>query len=262
MQQTSVAVLGTDKRQQAAADALAAAGVKMVAPQQAAQAQVVVLPMPTGVDFPGLTLLLKQMKPGTLLLGGRIAPEVYRLPRTQRTEIADYYLRPELAEWNAIPTAEGCIALLMEHSKRTLWREKVLVIGFGKVGRALAVRLAALGAQVTVAARNPAQRALAEGLGCSALPLEKLNCPMDYPLVVNTVPAMMLGEKQLKNLPQHSVIVDLASKPGGTDFSAAKAMGHCAIHALALPTKCAPETAGYFLAKTILQIIQERSENS
>lgn len=258
--QKTIAVMGNDARQQAAATALIAAGAQLIESPQAAQAEVIVLPMPVHADFAGLPLLLRQIKPGTILLGGRIAPEVYQLPRTQRTELIDYYLRPELAEWNAIPTAEGCIGVLMEHNKRTLWKQKVLVIGFGKVGRALAVRLTALGAAVTVAARSPAQRALAESLGCGAVPLDDLNRPMDYPMVVNTVPAMLLAEPQLKMLPSNSIIVDLASKPGGTDFAAAKALGHDAIHALALPAKCAPITAGQFLAQTVLQIIQERGE--
>lgn len=258
--QKTVAVLGEDARQQAATAALAAAGVQLIKPMEAAQADVVVLPMPVNTDFAGLPLLLQQIKPGTVVLGGKIAPEVYRLPRTQRTELVDYYLRPELVEWNAIPTAEGCIALLLEHSNRTLWRQNVLVTGFGKVGRAVAVRLAALGAAVTVAARSPAQRALAESLGCNTVSLDALNRPMDYSMVVNTVPAMLLGKPQLEMLPPHCIIVDLASKPGGTDFAAAKALGYDAIHALALPAKCAPETAGQFVAQTILQIMQERGE--
>ena len=59
-------------------------------------------------------------------------------------------------------------------------------------------------------------------------------------------------------LPKKSLIVDLASKPGGTDFAAARRLGHTALHALSLPTVWAPETAGEVLARTVQAILQER----
>lgn len=256
----TIMVLQQDARLQAAACALEQAGWWIADETQAPQTSVWVLPLPLSAERPGLAELLQQASPGTLILGGRIAPSVYDLPRAKGVELVDYYARPELVELNAIPTAEGCIAMLMANSKRTLWQQKILLIGFGRVARALAVRLAALGAQVTVAARDPAQRAFAKGLGCEAVPLEQLNHLTDYSTVVNTVPAMLLDESRLEKLPQGSLIVDLASKPGGTDFAAAKRLGYTALHALGLPGKCAPETAGQFIADTILQILQERSE--
>ena len=57
-----------------------------------------------------------------------------------------------------------------------------------------------------------------------------------------------------------SLIVDLASKPGGTDFAAAQRLGLRAIHALSLPAVCAPETAGEAVARTVLAILREREE--
>ena len=46
--------------------------------------------------------------------------------------------------------------------------------------------------------------------------------------------------------------------PGGTDFAAARRLGHTALHALSLPTVWAPETAGEALARTVQAILQER----
>ena len=170
-------------------------------------------------------------------------------------ELVDYFARPELTVYNAIPTAEGCIGILLERRSRTLWGAAVLVLGFGPVGRALAVRLAALGARVTVAARRPVQRAMAEELGLRAVPLTELAA---FDTVVNTIPAPVLTAVELAALPKGCLIVDLASKPGGTDFVAARRLGHTALHALSLPTVWAPETAGEALARTVQTILQER----
>ena len=123
----------------------------------------------------------------------------------------------------------------------------------------LAVRLAALGARVTVAARRPVQRAMAEELGLRAVPLTELAAEAAaFDTVVNTIPAPVLTAQVLAALPKKSLIVDLASKPGGTDFAAARRLGHTALHALSLPTVWAPETAGEALARTVQAILQER----
>ena len=74
----------------------------------------------------------------------------------------------------------------------------------------------------------------------------------------NTIPAPVLGDGVLARLRSGSLIVDLASKPGGTDFAAAARWGHRAIHALSLPAACAPETAGEAVARTVQTMLQER----
>ena len=181
------------------------------------------------------------------------------IARAAGVELVDYFARPELTVYNAIPTAEGCIGILLERRSRTLWGAAVLVLGFGPVGRALAVRLAALGARVTVAARRPVQRAMAEELGLRAVPLTDLAvAAAAFDTVVNTIPAPVLTAAELAALPKGCLIVDLASKPGGTDFAAARRLGHTALHALSLPTVWAPETAGEALARTVQAILQER----
>ena len=72
----------------------------------------------------------------------------------------------------------------------------VLVLGFGPVGRALAVRLAALGARVTVAARRPVQRAMAEELGTKCATKSGLMLGPERPFQGRTgAGARMLGRR-------------------------------------------------------------------
>ena len=174
-------------------------------------------------------------------------------------ELVDYFAREELTIRNAIPTAEGCIGVLLAQRKRTLWGSVVLLLGFGPVGQAVGTRLAALGAHVTVAARRPAQRAQAESLGMQGAELARLaRLAPAFDTVVNTIPAQVLTAPVLARLRPGSLIVDLASRPGGTDFDAAARCGHKAIHALSLPAACAPETAGEIVARTVCEMLRER----
>ena len=249
-----IAVVGSDARQAAAGRALARAGYAVAGAEQVARADVILLPLPLDESRTPLAQLLRAAKPGAFALGGRLSAQAVEIARQAGVELADYFARPELAVYNAIPTAEGCIGILLQQRTRTLWGAEVLVLGFGPVGQALAVRLSALGAGVTVCARRPEQRALAESLGLRAAPLTALaGLAPAFDTVVNTIPAPVLGR-----LRSGSLIVDLASKPGGTDFAAAARRGHRAIHALSLPAACAPETAGEAVARTVQTMLQER----
>ena len=253
MRQTKrFAVVGSDARQAAAGRALARAGYTVGGVQQLPQADCILLPLPLEQSGLPLAQLLGMAKPGALALGGKVTDSARTIARAAGVELVDYFARP---------TAEGCIGILLERRSRTLWGAAVLVLGFGPVGRALAVRLAALGARVTVAARRPVQRAMAEELGLLAVPLTDLAAAAAaFDTVVNTIPAPVLTAQVLAALPKGCLIVDLASKPGGTDFAAARRLGHTALHALSLPTVWAPETAGEALARTVQAILQEREE--
>ena len=126
-------------------------------------------------------------------------------------------------------------------------------------GNAVARRLVLLGGRVTVAARSPEQRANARCAGCRAAPLTALPTLLPgFDAVINTVPAPVLPRALLQQLPGGALIIDLASLPGGTDFAAAEELGLHAEHALALPGRCAPQTAGALIAQTVLAILEER----
>ena len=261
--QKRFAVIGSDARQLAAGRALARAGYAVEGPEEIALADYILLPLPLDAARTPLAELLRAARPGALALGGMLSEEAKAIAAEAGVELVDYFAREELAIRNAIPTAEGCIGVLLAQRKRTLWGSAVLLLGFGPVGQAVGTRLAALGAHVTVAARRPAQRALAESLGLRSVPIDRLGqIAPAFDTVVNTVPAPVLSEAVLVRLRPQSFIVDLASRPGGTDFDAARRLGHRAIHALSLPAACAPETAGEAVAQTVCDMIGQREEAS
>ena len=253
------AVIGSDLRQKAAGRALARAGYAVGGAERVAVADYILLPLPLDAARTPLAELLRAARPGTVALGGMLSAEAKAIAAEAGVELLDYFAREELAIRNAIPTAEGCIGLLLKERDRTLWGSALLLLGFGPVGQALAVRLAALGAQVTVLARRPAQRAQAESLGLRSAPLCRLaQLAPAFDTVVNTIPALVLTAPVVAQLRPGSLIVDLASRPGGTDFAAAERCGHRVIHALSLPASCAPETAGEFVAQTVCEMLRER----
>lgn len=202
--------------------------------------------------------VLEGMRPGQLLLGGMLSADLVDRARQHRLRVADYYAREELTLLNAIPTAEGAIGLAMERMPTTIHNSRIWILGFGRVGQALAPRLAALGARVCILARSPAQRALARSMGLEAEPIrgmgEWLHCPH---LVVNTVPVPLLGVEELSALREGAWVLDLASAPGGVDRQAAQALGVPVVWARGLPGKVAPHTAAEYLKDTVYHMMEE-----
>ena len=233
-------------------------------------ADAVILPMPVsgeggllfaplGTEQVPLLNVLDALSPGQFICGGRVDPATDALAQERGLSLHDYYTREELVVANCVPTAEGCIQLAMEHLPITIHNARVLVIGYGRLGRVTAQRFGALGAKVTVAARKYDQLAWArsEGFGTEhSGQLAGWLC--SYDLVVNTVPALVLGETELADLHPDCLVIDLASKPGGVDFQTAQRLNRKVIWALALPGKVAPVTAGAIIKLTIYHMLHER----
>jgi dipicolinate synthase subunit A len=171
-------------------------------------------------------------------------------------DAADYYTREEFAVRNAIPTAEGAIEIAMREYPGTVSGSRCLVAGFGRVGKTLARMLHGIGAQVTAAARRPADLAWVESLGCRPIQTARIGGG-DYDMIFNTIPSMIFSRHVLSELRGCSLLVDLASAPGGVDFDAAEKIGIKAILAPSLPGRVAPKTAGEIIRDTVYCMMGE-----
>ncbi len=96
---------------------------------------------------------------------GNGEPGAGRRRRTAEAAAGGLFCPEELAVANAVPTAEGAIQIALEELPITLHGARALVIGYGRLGKALAQRLDGLGARVTVAARSWEALAWAQSRG-------------------------------------------------------------------------------------------------
>ncbi len=236
---------------------------------EAVRADCAILPLPAAGEGGALNAplsarphslaeVLDALRPGALVCAGMVRPELERQAEERGLVLRDYFAREELALLNAVPTAEGAIQIAMEELPITLHGARALIVGFGRIGQALALRLQALGAKVTVAARSYDQRALARSMGLCTERLAGLaEWLCAYDLAVNTVPAPVLGVEELSALKEGALVIDLASKPGGVDMVGAAALGVKVIWALSLPGKAAPVTSGRYIKDTVYHIMEE-----
>lgn len=155
---------------------------------------------------------------------------------------------PAFEIFNSIATAEGTIAKAIINSPTNLHMSNCLIIGYGKCGIAIASRLKSLYAFTTIFARNPMQLASALEHGHKTIELNNLEQYISkYDFIFNTLPAMILTRQILSRVHSEATIIDIASKPGGTDFEACKHFGINANLCLSLPGKYSPKSSSIII---------------
>lgn len=202
--------------------------------------------------------IIKLLNKEQLFLGGKIDTENWLLAKKNNIPIEDYFKREEMQVLNAIPTAEGAIQIAMEEMPITIFDSNVIVLGFGRIGKVLSKILYGMGAKTYVAARKQSDISWIKSYGYNEVLFKELK--EDLPkmdVIINTAPKVVLTEELLHVVNKNSLIIDLASKPGGVDFKKAEEMGVKVIWALGLPGKVAPITAARVIKDTIYNIIEE-----
>lgn len=147
-----------------------------------------------------------------VLAGGDVADE--ELPHAAqivRPEQNEAFLRK-----NARLTAEGALATVMRVKKRALMRETALVTGYGRIGQEMTARLCAMGMFVMVCARSENQMHMAHAAGAHPVPLAQIEKACGQAdVIINTIPAHVLGDAALEGVPRDTPIIELASAPYG-----------------------------------------------
>lgn len=282
----TIAVIGGDLRYVYLAGALAEDGCKVIAvgfdntdlppcvagctdaAQAIALCEAVILPMPVSTDgktvnapYSRLCIPLEQVyaavKEDQPVFAGGVGEDIRTAFERRQVTVWDYLTREEMAVRNAVPTAEGAIQLAMEELPVTLHGASCLVTGYGRIGKVLAASLTALGAKVTVAARKCADRAWARVQGCRAVHTDEIARLPSMDVVFNTVPTMLFDRRVLGSLDRRTLLIDLASRPGGVDFNAAAELHLKTIWALSLPGRVAPKTAAEIIKSTIMNVWKE-----
>ncbi len=201
----------------------------------------------------------------TLLVGGMIPDEMNSLALQHGIEVFDFYKYESLQKKNALPSAEGAIMVAMENTDRVIEGMKVLISGYGRIGKLLAEKLKALGASVSVAARRDEVLCEISMSGfnsidtksCEEMTKALENCEV----IFNTVPVQIFTKQIIDSSKNSPLYIEIASSPGGIDIPAARSRGIPIIFAPSIPGKYAPSSAGEYIFETIEDILSQRGMN-
>lgn len=227
-------------------------------PEWIREARSVVVNCPPKVKGFALTLedVLNMAAPGATVYA--CGPGV---AEAEDARLVDLWADEGLLRENADLTAEGAVSAAMVAGQRCMRGSRCVVIGWGRVGSALAELLVSMGAAVTVVSRTEAHRNRAIERGAEAVSPEGMASALaGAHFIFSTPPAPVLGRDALRRVDPEALILDLASPPYGVDLRAAWALGLRAWREPALPGRYCPESAGLALLNAILRCEGERQE--
>ncbi len=205
------------------------------------------------------TLSILEKTTNSIFLGGNFKDEELITGKKNNNLLIDYFKNEHVKYENAFLTAEAAISFAISETDFSLKNSECLIIGFGRIGKLILKLLTPFSNNITVSARKDVDLALVNSCGYKSIHTEKICDISKFNIIFNTVPHLILNQEVLGTAKKDIFIIDLASKPGGTDFNYADINKMHCIHALGLPHKISPLSDARILSDSIIKIISERS---
>ncbi len=198
----------------------------------------------TGREIP--LSVIDSAKRGTLILTA--GHDFKRYPQK------DYAALDGFCLLNAAATAEGAVAAAVNSTDFTLFKSRILITGFGRVGKILLSRLSSFGADITVSARSEKDLKLLETLAVKHIKTaDAAKHLKEFDIVFNTLDLPLFSGLSAF---EKTWLFDLSTK-GCTEKTAA-GDPRLHIHKLpGIPGKTAPSSAGKIIAETVKNILSE-----
>lgn len=225
-------------------------------------ADIVILPLPVTKDKKyiytsnvkrlSVEKLKKTISSSALVLGGMISSELKIFFDENKIKYYDYYGDESLLIYNAALTSQAAVKIILENLTDILGKSRVLITGFGRIGKSLALLLKALGFKVYVAARSKSQRTLAQSMGLSAMDINEISfCIYLFDFIVNTVPSRVFKNEYISKMKDSAYFIELSSKPYGADPDEFENEKKNYILASSLPGKYYPCASAEIILKAI-----------
>ncbi len=242
-------------------------------------ADAVVLPLPASSD--GITLNAKTeeneiktplnviadaLDENTVIIGGRLPRAFLGYAESRGIKTFDYFEYEAFQIKNAYTTAEAALNIAMNNLNKNIKGSRAAITGYGRISKQLLRLLKMLGVKVTLLARKDSDLAWASLEGCDVIKLcagdtkSLMQIAKGYDVIFNTVPSRLFDESFLRSCDKKTLIIDLASAPGGVDISQAKQLRANVLWATSLPGKYAPESAGELICDCISDILRGEGE--
>ncbi len=247
-------VYGEDERQKCLIELLISKGIRVLPTDKAGLADVVVFPTPLRKERTLFNELAVSGYKGQVFAGA-ISSEEKDIGKDLR--LYDYAENEEFAQLNALPSAEGALLCIMLRQNKVLQGSEIAILGYGRIAKHLARMLLSLGCKVSVLARREETRAEAEAFGYKVYNYDALTELLPFvDVLVNMVPSIVVGIKELEYANKDIYLLDLASSPGGISISEAEKLGLSVEWAPGLPAKYSPFTAAEYVFRTIDNILR------
>lgn len=143
---------------------------------------------------------------------GNLSDENKQILKNKGIDFVSFLSDEEFVYLNAVLTAEGVLAEIIKQTDFSIYEQKILLIGAGKVGKAIAALFGKLGLDFCMATRN------IEIYNSSCLFTKKCYLGDDYKndlgefdIIINSVPAKIIEDELLGKIKKDAVVLETAS---------------------------------------------------
>lgn len=210
---------------------------------------------PTHVFAPNINVdvnTLSDVEDGAHIVLGKCTDEARALAQSRDITLYNIMQDEKFQSVNSRLTAEGALMVMIEHSVKSIFDCKVLVMGFGRMGAAVAKLLDRLDISFDIATTSSLRPAYA--FAKNVVPMSGFDFS-PYDVVINTVPLAVVKDSELMTMSKETVYIDLASK-AAINLEYAKYLGIDADIYPALPAKTCPYSAAKAMQEYISEVIK------
>ena len=213
----------------------------------------VVLPRGAHIFAPNIAVDLSVLdgEDTSAIVCGKCAPGLQNAAKERGVDVYNMMTNEKFLAVNSRLTAEGALMMLLQKCAVSIAESRVLIMGFGRTGAAVARLLNRLDVDVSIATNSSSRPAFA--FSSNVLPLADFDFS-SYDAVINTVPHPIVRDDALNTFKRGAVYVDLASTPA-VNLDYAKYLGVDADIYPALPAKVCPYSAAVAMKDYILEVI-------
>ncbi len=195
---------------------------------------------------------IRAVADGGIVVCGRLAEGVAEEAESRGIKIFNMMKDEGFQAVNSRLTAEGALLVMLERSLRSIEDSYVLVMGFGRMGAAVAKLLCKLNVRLAIATGSSQRPAYA--FAKRVVPLSAFDFA-PYDIIVNSVPYPIVSDAELMTMRQDALYIDLASKPA-INLEYARYLGIDADIYPALPARTCPISAAVAMQEYILEVIK------
>ena len=210
---------------------------------------------PTHVFAPNICVdekIIDAIEDGANVVLGKCTDGARTLAENRNITLYNIMQNERFQAVNSRLTAEGALMLMIEHSIKSISDCNVLVLGFGRMGSAVANLLNKLNVSLDIATTSSVRPAYA--FANNVVPMQDFDFS-PYDIVINTVPLDVVNDADLMSMKKDTVYIDLASKPA-INLEYARYLGVDANIYPALPAKTCPYSAARAMQEYILEVIK------
>lgn len=186
------------------------------------------------------------------LAAGRLSYEQIRLLNEKNIRYINLLSDEEFAVKNSLLTAEATLAIVISKTDKSLSQLSILITGYGRLAQAICKVFSCLAVDITVAADNKQERAHAK-LYCQKT-LDMHQNLSTFDVILNTIPAQLFTDDDLKSISADTLYLELASVPSASaEFLTKHKVRYEQAHGL--PAKFSCESSAQLLKETLFRLL-------